>query len=73
MLREGGISTSLDLMRRSQSGQREYANKMGVRVIAFVGPSEEETETVTLYSKDIRKTVRISEVVSSAKELLSLS
>ncbi len=72
-LRKGGVNASLDLMRRSQSSQREYANKIGVKVIAFVGPSEEETETVTLYSKDIRKTVRISEVVSSVRELLSLS
>ncbi|MEM2378024.1 MAG: His/Gly/Thr/Pro-type tRNA ligase C-terminal domain-containing protein, partial [Candidatus Korarchaeum sp.] len=71
MLREGGVSASLDLMRRSQASQREYANKMGVRVIAFVGPHEEETGTVTLYSKDIRKNVKISELVSSVKELLS--
>lgn len=71
MLREGGVSTSLDLMRRSQAGQREYANKMGVKIIAFVGPQEEETETVTLYSRDVRKTVKISELVSSVKELLS--
>lgn len=72
-LRRGGINASLDLMRRSQSSQREYANKMGVKVIAFVGPSEEETGTVTLYSREIRRTVKISELVSSVRELLSLS
>jgi histidyl-tRNA synthetase len=73
ILRERGFSTSLDLMRRSQSAQREYANKIGAKVIAFVGPSEEETETVTLYSRDLRKTVKISELIDSLREFLSVS
>ncbi|RDD54225.1 MAG: histidine--tRNA ligase [Candidatus Korarchaeota archaeon NZ13-K] len=71
LLRRGGVNTSLDLMRRSQGSQREYANKMGAKIIAFVGPSEEETGTVTLYSKNVRRTVKISEVVSHVKEILS--
>lgn len=71
ILRKSGINASLDLMRRSQAGQREYANKLGVSVIAFVGPQEEETGTVTLYSREIRKTVKISELIEEVRALLS--
>ncbi len=62
LLRKEGFYVSLDLMRRSQSNQREYARKLGAKVIAFVGPKEEEENTVTVYSDGIRRTVNLENV-----------
>ena len=73
MLRREGFYVSLDLMRRSQSSQREYARKLGAKIVAFVGPKEEESRTVTLYTEQTRMTVDLKEVVGSVKKLLSQS
>lgn len=70
-LRKEGLHVSLDLMRRSQSGQREYARKLGTKVIAFVGPKEEESETVTLYTEEVRTTVDLREAADAVRKLLS--
>lgn len=70
-LRKEGFYVSLDLMRRSSSSQREHAKKLGAKVIAFVGPKEEESETVTLYAEGFRKTVSLREAADVARDLLS--
>ncbi len=72
-LREGGFNVSVDLMRRSQSNQREYARKLGAKVIAFVGPQEEGSGTVTLYSDGRRETVNLKGAVEAVRRLLSQS
>ena len=70
VLRGAGFYVSLDLMRRSQSSQREYARKLGTKVIAFVGPKEEESGTVTLYTEEVRRTVNLREVTRAVSDLL---
>ncbi len=70
-LRKEGIYVSVDLMRRSFRSQKEHAKKLGVRLLAFVGPKEMESEMVTLYREDgVRVEVQLPELVSKVKELL---
>jgi len=71
ILRSGGFYVSLDLMRRNQSNQREYARKLGTEVMIFVGPKEEENETVTLYRDGKRKSVPLRSIVSELSDFLS--
>jgi len=71
ILRSGGFYVSLDLMRRNQSNQREYARKLGTEVMIFVGPKEEENETVTLYRDGKRKSVPLRSIVSELSAFLS--
>ncbi len=70
-LRKEGIYVAVDLMRRSFRSQKEHAKKLGVKVLAFIGPKEVEGERVTLYREDgTRVEVTLSELTSKVKELL---
>ncbi len=71
LLRNEGFYVSLDLMRRNQSNQREYARKLGTKIIAFVGPREEKEGSVTLYSNDVRKTVSLKDIAEAINEISS--
>jgi histidyl-tRNA synthetase len=59
-LRKNGVSTSIDLNKRSLSKQMDYANKLGVRFAVIVGPEELKEDKVRLRDmvngeeKDIR-------------------
>ncbi len=71
ILRSGGFYVSLDLMRRNQSNQREYARKLGAEVMVFVGPKEEESETVTLYRDGRRESVPLRSIIPALRNFLS--
>ncbi len=71
LLRNEGFYVSLDLMRRNQSNQREYARKLGAKIIAFVGPKEEKEGSVTLYSNEMRKTVSLKDAAKAINEIIS--
>ncbi len=71
ILRSGGFYVSLDIMRRNQSNQRDYARKLGTEVMIFVGPKEEENETVTLYRDGKRKSVSLRSIISELSDFLS--
>ncbi len=70
-LRKEGFYVSLDLMRRSQSSQRDYARKLGTKVIVFIGPKEEEEKSITIYSNGIRRTVSLESAAKTINEILS--
>jgi histidyl-tRNA synthetase len=52
-LRKEGIATDFDLKRRSLKKQMEYANSLGVRYVAIIGPKEIEKGIIRL--KDMSK------------------
>jgi histidyl-tRNA synthetase len=55
MLRENNINVSIDLMRRSVSKQREYARKLMIPLIIFIGRREYETSKVTIYHTETQE------------------
>ena len=63
-LREAGYNTRIDLSRASDRVQRRKAQKLGVRVLAFIGRNELSTNTVTLYNSNTgdRITVRLDQI-----------
>jgi histidyl-tRNA synthetase len=52
-LRKEGIATDFDLKRRSLKKQMEYANSLGIRYVAIIGPKEIEKGIIRL--KDMSK------------------
>ncbi|MHA1615842.1 MAG: histidine--tRNA ligase [Candidatus Njordarchaeales archaeon] len=72
-LRENGFRVQIDLMRRSQQKQREYALKKGVPVLIFLGSKEVEKNVVTIYDREsnTRKEVSMKNVITYLKEILS--
>jgi len=71
-LREQGINTSWDLMRRSQRKQRDYVRKLSIPITIFIGREEVEKETVSLFStiKKERKEVPRREAVEAVKAMV---
>lgn len=64
-LRVNGFSVQIDLMRRSERKQREYANKKNIPVIIIIGDKELEKNEVTLYFRNTgeRFVIRMDEVI----------
>jgi len=73
VLREEGFSVAVDLMRRNVSKQREYARKMGARIIIFIGDKEVSERKLAVYDTltEERHEIRFEEVVEFLKKLVS--
>ncbi len=71
MLREKGIPTQVDVMRRSEQAQRRYALKKGINIVVYVGSKEVSERKVTIYdrTRNIRKVVALKDVVKAVKEI----
>lgn len=72
LLRDSGFRTRVDLTRSSEDAQRRKARRLGVPLLAFVGKSEFESGTVTLYSTVTgeRVVVKLEELAEAAKRIL---
>jgi len=72
MLRENGIPTHVDVMRRSEQAQRRYALKKGINIIVYVGPKEVSENKVTIYDRmrNLRKVVALEYMIDTIKEFL---
>lgn len=51
-LRNEGFPVQIDLMRRTERKQREYANKKGIPLLVIIGEKELYTNKVIVYVKD---------------------
>jgi len=51
-LRKEGFSVQIDLMRRSERKQREYASKKGIPILIIIGEKELSTNEAILYIRD---------------------
>ncbi|MGC9071462.1 MAG: histidine--tRNA ligase [Acidilobus sp.] len=73
LFRSWGFSVRADLMRSGQDSQRKKGIRLGIPVFAFVGPQEEGSGTVTLYSqsRNERVTVRLEEAKAALERMLS--
>lgn len=73
LMRSWGFSVRVDLSRLGQDEQRRRALRLGVPVMAFVGPQEESTGSVTLYSqaRGQRVTVKLEEARRVLEDMLS--
>ncbi|MEZ0289996.1 MAG: histidine--tRNA ligase [Sulfolobales archaeon] len=71
-LREKSFNVALDLMRRSVSKQREYARKLSIPVLLFVGEIELRNRSVTIYitSSGERREIRIDDLESELRKIL---
>lgn len=71
-LRSNGISVSWDLMRRSYQKQREYARKLLVPVIIYIGKAEVESGKVTIYitTSGERREIERDMLAKTLKEIL---
>ena len=72
MLREKGIPTQVDVMRRSEQAQRRYAMKKGINLIVYVGPKEVSEGKVTIYDRrsGSRKVVDLGKTVEEILNFL---
>jgi len=70
-LRRSGIPTEVDLMRRKQSKQREYARKRGARVLVFVGERELRENKLTIYCDGERVELPEEEAKETIARLLA--
>ncbi len=73
VMRGWGFSVRVDLLRSGQDAQRRRGLRWGVPVFAFVGPLEEQSQSVTLYSQVTgeRVTVRLEEARGQLERILS--
>ena len=69
-LRESGINTALDLMRRKWKKQMEHARKMGVPVVVLVGKKEEREGKAVIIAGNRREDVRREEVTEKIRKIL---
>ena len=72
MLREKGIPTQVDVMRRSEQAQRRYAVKKGINVVVYVGPKEVSERKATIYDRKsgTREVVDLGRVVEEVLKFL---
>jgi len=72
MLREKGIPTQVDVMRRSEQAQRRYAIKKGINVVVYVGPKEVSERKATIYDRKsgTREVVDLGRVVEEVLKFL---
>ncbi|MGQ4893747.1 MAG: histidine--tRNA ligase [Candidatus Njordarchaeia archaeon] len=71
-LRNVGINAQIDLMRRKEKAQREYANKKNIPVVVFIGKKEFKAKEVTIYDRRTNKriTEKQERLADILKELL---
>ncbi|MFP3172519.1 MAG: histidine--tRNA ligase [Acidilobus sp.] len=71
-LRSWGFSVRVDLNRSGQDEQRRKASRLEVPLLAFIGPQEEASGTVTLFSpsRGERVTVKLEEAREAVERLL---
>lgn len=71
-LRDAGFNVQIDLMRRSQQKQREYALKKDIPVLIFIGRKELERKIVTIYDRrnEERKEIPLSDLINYLNRLL---
>ena len=74
-MRDEGISTAIDLMRRDQRSQREYARKVGIRFLVFVGDKEEKEGMLTIVDSltGERMYLSVEDAVTEMRKRLSKS
>lgn len=72
-LRSEGFKVALDLMRRSASKQREYARKLSIPLLIFIGRIELENRSITLYetSSGERKVVKLENLIEELRRILA--
>lgn len=72
LLRDHGYSAQIDLMRRNEKKQREYASKKGIPILIYIGEKEVRTETVTIYDRQRNKRyeVKQSELLNIISQVL---
>lgn len=72
MLREKGIPTQVDVMRRSEQAQRKYAMKKGINVIVYVGAKEVSERKATVYDRRSgnREIVDLERIVEAVDKFL---
>ncbi|MCE4602384.1 MAG: histidine--tRNA ligase [Desulfurococcales archaeon] len=73
VLRKGGVKTRIDLSMSSPGVQRRKAQKLGIRLLVYVGAKEAEMGTVTIYDSISRerREVKLGEAGKAAREMLS--
>lgn len=59
-LRDGGVSTELDLKKRSLSKQLEYANAIRVPYVIVLGQKEIQSQTVKIKNMETRTEIEVS-------------
>jgi histidyl-tRNA synthetase len=71
-LRGAGINTMTDLMRRSPAKQREYARKLNIPILIFIGSKEIGSNTVAVYSTKHGKrlVVDLENIVETIEDLI---
>ncbi|MEN2999676.1 MAG: histidine--tRNA ligase [Acidilobaceae archaeon] len=71
-LRRGGFNVRIDPSRASEEAQRKRARRLGAPVIAFVGRTETEGGTITLYSpsRGERVVAKLEEASLALRRLL---
>ena len=74
-LRDNGIRTAVDLMRRDQRSQREHARKVGIRFLIFVGDKEEKEGMLTVVDSltGERMYLSVQDAVAEIKKRLKSS
>ncbi|MGC9104189.1 MAG: histidine--tRNA ligase [Candidatus Methanodesulfokora sp.] len=74
-LRDEGIRTAVDLMRRDQRSQREHARKIGVRFLIFIGEKEEKEGMLTVVDSltGERIYLKVEDAITEMKRRLSRS
>jgi len=68
-LRRVGVPTEIDLMRRKQTKQREYARKKGVPILVFIGKKEVSENKLTIYYNGERFEIDRSTAIKKVVEL----
>jgi len=71
-LREEGLKTRIDLSRSSEDAQRRRARRLSIPVLVFVGRTELETGTLTIYNTKAneRVVVKLEEAVEAIRKML---
>ncbi len=71
-LRRSGVNTAVDLMRRSPSKQREYARKLKIPILIYIGLREVEERKATIYivEREERITIELDKAVETVKSIL---
>jgi len=72
ILRNSGFSAQIDLMRRTERKQREYANKKNIPIAIYIGPKELAENKLTIYNKRTNERWQIdkNEVIEFLRRLL---
>ncbi len=66
-LRDNGFFVQIDLMRRSERKQREYASKKGIPLTIIIGEKELSTNEITIYLRETGE-----RITAKRKELINV-